>query len=171
MAPCYFAGATIVLRQKFSASQFSKTFEITRSLASCASPPEGLFSSKSKIITTQQCTAAIYIGELWRCLQLLPESDQDQTHGLRVIVGNGLRPEVWEGVVNRFGIELVVEHYGSTEMPGDAVLNYFNKIGSCGYVPPSVWKGREAKVIRFDVEQETVIRDGVDFPFSLLFTT
>lgn len=106
-----------------------------------------------------KCTAAIYIGELWRYLQMLPESPEDKNHQLRVIVGNGLRPEVWENIVPRFGIELVVEHYGSTEMPGDAVLNYFNKVGSCGFVPPSVWKTKEAKIIRFDIEQERVIRN------------
>jgi len=119
-----------------------------------------------------QCTATIYIGELWRYLLLQPESLDDTIHPLRVIIGNGLNKEIWERVVERFGIQLVVEHYGSTEMPGDAVLNFLNKPGSCGYVPWSVWKEREAKIIRFNVEEEVVIRNKVSFvlsPFLALF--
>lgn len=105
----------------------------------------------------------IYIGELWRYLQNQPKTENDLNHSLRVIVGNGLRSDVWTEIVQRFGIKLVVEHYGSTEMPGDAVLNYFNQIGSCGFVPPAVWKEREAKIIKFNVETETVIRNEVFF--------
>ena len=105
----------------------------------------------------------IYIGELWRYLENTAPSANDQDHQLRVIVGNGLRPETWRTITKRFNIKLVVEHYGSTEMPGDAVLNFFNKVGSCGYVPPSVWKEREAKLVRYDVENEKVIRNSVVF--------
>ena len=61
----------------------------------------------------------------------------------------------------RFNIPLVVEHYGSTEMPGDAVLNYFNVPGSCGYVPRTVWADREAKIVRYDVVAESVVRNEV----------
>jgi len=65
------------------------------------------------------------------------------------------------GPCGRFSIPLVVEHYGSTEMPGDAVLNYFNVPGSCGYVPPTVWAEREAKVVQFDTASEAVQRNAV----------
>jgi hypothetical protein len=61
----------------------------------------------------------------------------------------------------RFAIPLVVEHYGSTEMPGDAVLNYFMVPGACGYVPRAVWADREAKLVRFDTVAESVVRDAV----------
>ncbi len=111
----------------------------------------------------------IYIGELWRYLETQPPREDEQNHTLRVIIGNGLRPETWKNIVSRFNIRLVVEHYGSTEMPGDAILNYFNKIGSCGFVPPSVWKEREAKLIAYDVETESVMRNEVCLFFCLLF--
>jgi len=135
VAPCYLVGATIILRQKFSASTFFNDIRL------------------------HKCTATIYVGELWRYLQLQPPSPLDQAHSLRVIVGNGLRAEIWENVVKRFNISLVVEHYGATEMPGDAVLNWFNKVGSCGFVPRKAWKDRDAKLIRFNVETETVYRN------------
>jgi len=138
VAPCYFVGATIVLRQKFSASAFWDD------------------------VKKSGCTAAIYIGEFWRFLQLISFKMEDNSHlghTLRVVVGNGLRPEVWDAVTQTFAIPLVVEHYGSTEMPGDAILNCYNKFGSCGYVPPSVWKTKEAKIIRFDVEVDTIVRN------------
>ena len=61
----------------------------------------------------------------------------------------------------RFAIPLVVEHYGSTEMPGDAVLNYFNVPGSCGYVPLAIWADRDAKIVAYDVAAEAVVRDQV----------
>ena len=75
-AACY-AGATVVLRRKFSASAFL---------------PE---------IVQHRCTAVAYIGELWRYLQLQPPSPLDRQHAIRVIVGNGLRTATWRDVVAR----------------------------------------------------------------------
>lgn len=42
-------------------------------------------------------------------------SPSDTNHSLRMIVGNGLRPDVWKVFVERFKIPLVLELYGSTE--------------------------------------------------------
>jgi fatty-acyl-CoA synthase len=56
-------------------------------------------------------------------------------------------------VVQRFGIERVVEHYGSTEMPGDAVIQWFGRVGSCGYIPPSVVHSYAGVLIEYDVDQ------------------
>ena len=62
-------------------------------------------------------TAMIYVGEVWRYLHSAARKDDDAINSLRVIAGNGLRPDIWEDVVQRFGIQLVVEHFGCTEMP------------------------------------------------------
>lgn len=143
VAPCYLLGNTIVLRHKFSASNF--------------------FSD----IRTHNCTAAIYIGELWRYLYSLPPQPNEGTPDfspLRVAIGNGLRADIWQAVCQRFHIRRIVEHYGSTEMPGDAILNYFNVIGSCGYLPLQVataksMTGEGGVLVQYDLENDVVIRN------------
>ncbi|KAI8917325.1 hypothetical protein BC831DRAFT_516559 [Entophlyctis helioformis] len=142
VAPCYLLGNTIVLREKFSVSNFFKD------------------------IREHQCVATIYIGELWRYLFTLPTQPNEGTPSfspLRVAIGNGLRSDIWTDVCRRFCITQVVEHYGSTEMPGDAVLNYFNKPGSCGFLPLELAKqksmtGEGGMLVRYDVEEDAVMR-------------
>ncbi|KAJ3192177.1 hypothetical protein HK101_006929, partial [Irineochytrium annulatum] len=140
VAPCYLIGNPIVLREKFSASNFFKD------------------------IRDHNCKATIYIGELWRYLHSLPPTPQDATPSfspLRVIIGNGLRLELWTATLTRFHITTVVEHYGSTEMPGDAILNHYGRPGSCGYLPAAVAKakgmsGEGGLLVRYDVEADEV---------------
>ncbi|KAI8850977.1 hypothetical protein BC829DRAFT_388188 [Chytridium lagenaria] len=134
VAPCYLLGNPIVLREKFSVSNF--------------------FSD----IRKNNCKGTIYIGELWRYLLTTPTTSLDGTPGfspLRVIIGNGLHP---------IAISQIVEHYGSTEMPGDAVLNYFNKPGSCGFLPIEVARaksetGEGGTLVKYDVEADAIVRD------------
>lgn len=40
---------------------------------------------------------------------------EDQEHNVRMIFGNGLRPQIWEEFVKRFNIPKVLEFYGATE--------------------------------------------------------
>jgi len=44
-----------------------------------------------------------------------PPSDADKTHQVRLILGNGLRPQIWEEFTRRFNIKQVAEFYGATE--------------------------------------------------------
>jgi solute carrier family 27 (fatty acid transporter), member 1/4 len=39
----------------------------------------------------------------------------DKDHTVRMIFGNGLRPQIWPQFVNRFRIKDVREFYGATE--------------------------------------------------------
>ncbi|KAI8814851.1 hypothetical protein BJ742DRAFT_192100 [Cladochytrium replicatum] len=143
VAPCYLLGNEIILREKFSASNFFKD------------------------VREHQCVATVYIGELWRYLHAQPPHPDEGTpkfSPLRVAIGNGLRGEIWEAVTKRFHITHVVEHYGSTEMPGDAVLNYFNKPGACGYLPieearKKSMTGEGGQLVRYDVEEDRVLRN------------
>ena len=41
----------------------------------------------------------------------------DKKHNLRLAIGNGMRPDVWQKFRDRFGIETIVEFYGATESP------------------------------------------------------
>lgn len=50
-----------------------------------------------------------------RYLLSTPPKPEDKSHKLRVIFGNGLRPQIWKEFVERFNIPRVAEFYGATE--------------------------------------------------------
>ncbi|XP_050433649.1 long-chain fatty acid transport protein 4-like [Adelges cooleyi] len=103
-------GSTCVIRSKFSASKY---------WTDCIK---------------HKCTVAQYIGEMCRYCLAAPASDSDKCHQVRMILGNGLRPQIWEEFVKRFNIKQVVEFYGATE--GNAnMMNIANKVGSIGFIP------------------------------------
>lgn len=58
---------------------------------------------------------AQYIGEICRFLLATPEKPEEKAHKVRLIVGNGMRPQIWQSFVDRFNIQDVGEFYGSTE--------------------------------------------------------
>ncbi len=104
------AGATLALGRTFSASRFWDE------------------------IIAARATAFIYIGELCRYLLNQPPRPTDRQHDVRVIVGNGLRPDIWEEFTERFGIKRVVEFYAASE-GNTAFINIFNIPGSTGINP------------------------------------
>ncbi|KAL6153426.1 putative NRPS-like protein biosynthetic cluster [Exserohilum turcicum] len=88
---CLLAGLTCCIGTKFSTSKFWKDVVESRS------------------------TAIVYVGETARYLLNAPPSDLDKKHKVRAMFGNGLRPDVWQRFVDRFGIEIVGEFFNSTE--------------------------------------------------------
>ncbi len=56
-----------------------------------------------------------YIGEICRYLLAQPVVPEEKQHKVRVMYGNGLRPEIWNEFVERFGVKRIGEVYGSTE--------------------------------------------------------
>ncbi|XP_004346953.1 acyl-CoA synthetase [Capsaspora owczarzaki ATCC 30864] len=141
LSPCIHVGCAAVLRERFTASGFLDD------------------------VRRFNCTAAIYIGELWRYLIAQPQRANDHVNPLRVIVGNGLRADIWQTVMQRFGIDHAVEHYGATEMPGAAVLNWTDlRPGSCGFVPPAIRQAEGVDcVIAFDVDTCQPVRTKAGF--------
>ncbi|GAB1868759.1 Long-chain-fatty-acid--CoA ligase [Camponotus japonicus] len=103
-------GVTVVLRRRFSVSKF---------WSDCIH---------------YECTVAIYIGEICRFLLMAPPSQNDRKHKLRLMIGNGLRPQIWESFVKRFGIKRIGEYYGATEGNSN-LININNKTGAIGFVP------------------------------------
>lgn len=103
-------GATLALGRKFSASRFWE-----------------------EAIATQ-ATAFIYIGELCRYLINQPPKRTDRMHKVRLAVGNGLRPELWDEFRNRFGIKRIVEFYGASE-GNIAFINAFSLDKTAGFTP------------------------------------
>jgi fatty-acyl-CoA synthase len=126
-------GGSIVLRKKFSATHFWSD------------------------IRTENCTMFVYIGELCRYLANQPPSDEDRNHKIRLIFGNGLRPDVWDDMIDRFKVGGVLEFYGATE-GNVSLFNFDGRRGAIGRIP-SYLKGKfNIKIVKFDVESETPIR-------------
>ncbi|QLY34295.1 long-chain-acyl-CoA synthetase [Nocardia huaxiensis] len=103
-------GATFALGRKFSASRFWD---------------EAIAS---------EATAFVYIGELCRYLINQPPRRTDRLHKIRLAVGNGLRPELWDEFRNRFGIKRIVEFYGASE-GNVAFINAFSLDRTAGFTP------------------------------------
>ncbi len=132
------SGAAVVLRQRFSASRFwedCRRYHVT------------LFQ---------------YIGELCRYLLNSPEQPDERTHHVRLCVGNGLRPDVWQPFQQRFGIPKIVEFYGATE-GNVALTNLDGKPGAVGRIPWYLERFMSIKLIRFDVEAEAPVRSADGF--------
>jgi fatty-acyl-CoA synthase len=100
----------LALGRNFSASRFWDDIQRTRSTAFC------------------------YIGELCRYLLNQPVRPNERTHRVRVVVGNGLRPEIWDEFTQRFGIGRVAEFYGASEC-NLAFINAFNIERTAGMCP------------------------------------
>jgi len=75
----------------------------------------------------------LYIGELCRYLLNTPARPSDRENPIQKIIGNGLRPEIWDEFCSRFAIRRVSEYYGSTEGTTSFmnILNRRNTIGMC----------------------------------------
>jgi fatty-acyl-CoA synthase len=89
-----------------------------------------------------------------------PPSPRDRDHGLRVMMGAGLGPDIFEAFQRRFGIQHVYEGWSSTEA-NTSLINVDDRPGSCGRIPfPELHNGR---LIRYDVETDTHPRDAEGF--------
>ncbi len=125
-------GATLVLKKRFSASQFWSD------------------------VRNQGITHLVYIGELCRYLVNSPPAPnpEDETkHKVRMAFGNGMRPEVWDHFKSRFKIPAIVEFYGSTE-GNVSLFNLDGKSGAIGRVPKLLRDKFNVRLVKFDVESE-----------------
>lgn len=50
-----------------------------------------------------------------RYLLAVPPSEEDTAHKVRLMYGNGLRPQIWKHFAERFKIKQIGEFYGATE--------------------------------------------------------
>ncbi|MBA4287039.1 MAG: long-chain-acyl-CoA synthetase [Xanthomonadaceae bacterium] len=121
-------GAALALSRKFSASRFWDE------------------------IRACEATAFCYIGELCRYLLNQPPSSRDRAHAVRLMVGNGLRPEIWDQFQNRFGIPRIAEFYGASES-NLAFVNGFNLSKTAGFCPLPY------AIVEFDHDAEAPLRD------------
>lgn len=126
------AGACLALDVKFSASRFWQR------------------------VRQFEATAFCYIGELLRYLMNQPRSMNDCNHSVRLILGNGLRPEIWTAFENRFGIHDIYEFYGASE----SNLGFMNAFGlreTVGFSPIPY------EIIECDPDTEMPVRNARGF--------
>ena len=126
-------GGAIALRRQFSASAF---------WSDCVRFDATLFQ---------------YIGELCRYLLNAPDHPDERRHRLRLVIGNGLRPDVWDRFQARFAIPRILEFYGATE----SNLSLFNLDGgphAIGRVPAYMKGAVNVALIRFDPVAESPVR-------------
>ncbi|KAH9258693.1 hypothetical protein BASA81_003195 [Batrachochytrium salamandrivorans] len=134
---CLNLGCTLVLRKKFSASNFWKEVAFFR------------------------CTVVQYIGELCRYLLASPPSQYDKQHQCRLAIGNGLRPDIWEKFQTRFNLPEIGEFYGATE--GNVALFNLCKTprarGAIGHMGALFKLLGLCTLVRYDPETQEIVRD------------
>ncbi|KAM4630495.1 long-chain fatty acid transport protein 2-like [Polymixia lowei] len=127
-------GITVVLRSKFSASQFWD-------------------DCRKHNVTVIQ-----YIGETMRYLCNTPKRENDRQHRVRIAIGNGIRTEVWRAFLERFGNVNMKEFYAASD-GNISLLNYTGKIGAVGRVNfYHKWTVPYA-LLQYDTEREELVRD------------
>ncbi len=96
-------------------------------------------------------TAFCYVGELCRYLLAQPVSADDKNHNIRMMFGNGLRPNLWREFKTRFNVPKVMEFYGSSE-GNVGFLNIFNHDCTVGFttIPYAI--------VEYDLDLDDAIR-------------
>lgn len=131
-------GGAVVIREKFSAREFWDD------------------------VLRFDCTLIQYIGELCRYLVHSPPNSNETKHRIRLVCGNGLRPDLWDEFKTRFKIPLILEFYGATE--GNVnIFNIEGKPGAVGRVPWFVAHRFPIAVVRFDIDTQQPVRDANHF--------
>ncbi|XP_054615725.1 long-chain fatty acid transport protein 1a [Dunckerocampus dactyliophorus] len=131
---CLMHGVTVVVKKKFSASRFWDD------------------------CIKYNCTVVQYIGEICRYLLSQPVRPSEKGHKVRLAVGNGLRPSVWEAFTDRFGVKQIGEFYGATEC-NCSIANIDGKVGACGFnsrILPNVYPIR---LVRVNEDTLELVRD------------
>jgi fatty-acyl-CoA synthase len=126
-------GGSVVLRRKFSATHFWTE------------------------VVDEGCTMFVYIGELCRYLVNQPPSEDETRHKIRMAFGNGLRPDIWPTLKQRFRIPEVLEFYGSTE-GNVSMFNFDGREGAIGRVPKWLRKRFNIRLVQFDLETGEPVR-------------
>jgi fatty-acyl-CoA synthase len=134
-------GGSVVIREKFSASQFWSD------------------------VVRWDCTMFQYIGEFCRYLLHATPSSNDLNHRIRLACGNGLAPDVWDEFKDRFKIPRILEFYASTE-GGVSLFNAEGKRGAIGRIPPYLAHRFSPALVRFDVEKGEPVRNEQGFCIS-----
>jgi fatty-acyl-CoA synthase len=133
LGAAFLNGGSVFLRRKFSATHFWGE-----------AADEG-------------CTMFVYIGELCRYLVNQPPSDDEARHKIRMAFGNGLRPDIWPVMKQRFHIPEILEFYGSTE-GNVSMFNFDGREGAIGRAPKWLRNRFNIRLVQFDLATEEPVR-------------
>ncbi|CAB1218925.1 long-chain-acyl-CoA synthetase [Acinetobacter bouvetii] len=122
------SSATLALRRKYSTSSFWKD------------------------VKKFDASAIGYVGELCRYLMDAPPSELEKGHRVKKMIGNGMRPNIWDKFKDRFGIEEILELYASSE-GNVGFSNVFNFDNTVGFSPTPY------AIIEFDKETNQPVKD------------
>ncbi|KAI9013503.1 hypothetical protein DFJ74DRAFT_682325 [Hyaloraphidium curvatum] len=145
LATSFILGIPFIIARKFSTSGFF---------------PEAIES---------RATAFQYIGEVNRYLYALPPSPNDRAHKIRTAIGNGMRPDIFAGFKERFGIDTILEFYGASD--GNVLTQILHTptsppeaLGAVGFYGPLYDQLVGAvRIVKFDVQSEMPVRDADGF--------
>ena len=126
------SGASVLLRRRFSASN--------------------LVSDLKK----HNVTCMVYVGELCRYLVNLPETGDEADTPLHTVIGNGLRPDIWDEFKRRYGLKRVTELYAASE-GNVAFANIFNKDHTIGMTTA------EVALVKYDVLDDEIVKNSEGF--------
>ncbi|MDY7025895.1 MAG: long-chain-acyl-CoA synthetase [Pseudomonadota bacterium] len=121
-------GAAVIVERKFSASRFWDT------------------------AIQYDATCFGYVGELCRYLLAQPEKATDKEHKIRKMVGNGLRPAIWDEFKDRFIIDDIYEFYASSE-GNVGFCNSFGFDRTVGFSP------MEYAIVKYDRDADEPVKD------------
>lgn len=116
-------------------------------------------------VRESESTWIVYVGETARYLLAAPPHPLDRQHKVRSMIGNGLRPDVWERFCERFGITQIAEFFNSTEGMF-ATINFCegdylrNAVGHHGLLLRLALR-HAAVPVEFDEETQSIVRDPV----------
>ncbi|MDB6090475.1 MAG: long-chain-acyl-CoA synthetase [Gammaproteobacteria bacterium] len=127
-------GGTVVLRERFSATDFWKD------------------------VVEERCTLFQYIGELCRYLVGSPRQAEETQHALRLCCGNGLRADIWEQFRERFRIPRILEYYAATE-GSFSLYNCEGRPGAIGRIPPFLAHRMPVALVKFDPASGAPLRN------------
>ena len=122
------SGASVFVRRKFSASLFWQEAQ------------------------RYQTTTFIYVGELCRYLSFQEPCEDEKNNPIRAMVGNGLRPDLWDCFRDRFGVERICEIYGASE-GACMFMNGLNKDKTIGMTNATV------VLLKYDVASDELIKN------------
>jgi len=102
-------------------------------------------------IRKYNATAFPYVGEVCRYLMNQPLKPNDAQNSVRVVIGNGLRPEIWMDFKERFNITRIGEFYGAVDGNGafNNILNFDRTVGTCS---------TSYAIVNYDIEGDNPIR-------------
>ena len=110
-----------------------------------------------------KCNTIQYVGEVCRYLVDSNETlNEKECYGkIQLAYGNGLRPDIWMKLKERFGIKAIGEFYSSSEAPFATTCYEYNGIGigairNNGYLADKILS-LQYKLVKMDPNDETII--------------